>query len=168
MKLSIGLVFFLALIPAAVFGESDHSHAEHHTAPSGVESLSQDLRDLLTKEMKFIQTGMMSIIPSYVSGNWKEIEITAGQIKNSYILKQSLSDRQVQELHSSLPKEFIAKDNQFHYLAGMLEHAAKSKKPELVNFYFSEMNKSCVSCHSVFATHKFPNFKEKAKAQHAH
>ncbi|KAF3977135.1 MAG: hypothetical protein HFP77_09055 [Methylococcales symbiont of Iophon sp. n. MRB-2018] len=31
------------------------------------------------------------------------------------------------------------------YLAGMLAYAAKNKKPELVNFYFSEMNESCIS-----------------------
>ncbi|MCF6288179.1 MAG: hypothetical protein L3J53_02955 [Proteobacteria bacterium] len=167
MKLPIILVCCLTLTPTVVFGEKDHSHVEL-VAPSGVESLSQDLRDLLTKEMKFIQTGMMSIIPLYASGNWSEIEATAKKIKNSYILKQSLSDSQVKELHSSLPKEFIVKDNRFHYLAGMLEHAAKNKKPELVNFYFSEMNESCASCHSVFATHKFPNFKEKTQKEHVH
>ena len=55
-----------------------------------------------------------------------------------------------------MPHEFIKKDQRFHYLAGMLAHAAKSKKPELINFYFSEMNESGVSCHAEFATHKFP------------
>jgi len=54
-----------------------------------------------------------------------------------------------------LPPEFIEKDQKFHYPAGMLEYAAKNKKSELINF-FSEMNESCVSCHTLFATHKFP------------
>jgi len=63
---------------------------------------------------------MMSIIPAYISGNWSEIETTAGQIKSSYILKQSLTESQEKELHSALPHAFIEKDQRFHYLAGML------------------------------------------------
>jgi len=111
---------------------------------------------------------MMSIIPAYISGNWGEIETTAGKIKNSYILKQKLTEDQKKELHSVLPPEFIEKDQKFHYLAGMLEHAAKNKKPELINFYFSEMNESCVSCHTAFATHKFPALSTKKEGEHKH
>jgi hypothetical protein len=118
--------------------------------------LSDDLRSLLSEEMLALQDGMMSIIPAYISGNWGEIEATAEQMKNSYILKKRLTESQKHELHSVLPHEFIKQDQRFHYLAGMLAHAAKNKKPELINFYFSEMNESCVSCHAEFATHKFP------------
>ena len=92
-----------------------------------METLSQELRDLLTQEMKLLQNGMMSIIPAYVSGNWDEIETIAGKMKNSYILKQKLTENQIKELHSSLPHDFIKKDQRFHYLAGMLEHVAKNK-----------------------------------------
>ncbi len=77
-------------------------------------------------------------------------------MNNSYIMKQNLTESQIKELHAVLPPAFIERDQRFHYLAGMLEHAAKSKKPELINFYFSEMTESCVGCHSVFATKKFP------------
>ena len=118
--------------------------------------------------MQALQSGMMSIIPAYISGNWGEIETTAAKIKSSYILKQSLTESQANELRTVLPNEFIEKDQRFHYLAGMLEHAAKNKKPELINFYFSEMNESCVSCHAVFATHKFPALTPKEKGEHAH
>lgn len=166
MKSPIYLVLLLALLPMSVFAEKNDAHHKN-SAPTGVESLSKELRGLLSEEMKAIQTGMMSVIPAYVSGDWAAIASTAGKIKNSYILKQSLSDSQIKELHSALPKEFIAKDKRFHYLAGMLEHAAKNKKPELINFYFSEMNESCASCHAVYATHKFPNFKDHAKKDHS-
>jgi hypothetical protein len=118
--------------------------------------------------MKALQGGMMSIIPAYISGNWSDIETTAEKIKSSYILKQSLTKSQKKELHSTLPPEFISKDQEFHYLAGMLEHAAKSKKSELINFYFSKMTESCVSCHAVFATHKFPALEPTKKDGHAH
>jgi len=72
------------------------------------------------------------------------------------LIRGSLTKDQVKELQIVLPASFIEKDKRFHYLAGMLEHAAKNKKPELVNFYFSEMTESCGGCHAKFATHKFP------------
>ncbi|PCJ38551.1 MAG: hypothetical protein COA81_12905 [Alphaproteobacteria bacterium] len=59
--------------------------------------------------------------------------------------------------------DFIKQDQQFHYLAGMLEHAAKAGKPELISFYYSRMTESCVSCHSSYATHKFPAFSKAEK-----
>ena len=142
MKNVIYITLFVFLLPAVSYGVDKHEeHAEEHHASSGVEALSHDLRDLLSEEMKALQDGMMSIIPAYVSGNWDEIEAIARKMKNSYILKQKLTGEQIKELHSILPPEFIEKDQDFHYLAGMLEHAAQSKKPELINFYFSEMNK---------------------------
>ena len=111
----------------------------------------------------------MSIIPAYISGNWGEIESTAKKMNSSYIFRQNLTESQVKELHTALPHSFIEKDQRFHYLAGMLEHAAKNKKAELINFYFSEMNESCVSCHAKFATHKFPTLLSKEKKEvHTH
>ena len=171
MKNIICISLLAVLLPSLSYAEDQHKHQEPvktQAASTGVQALSADLRSLLSQEMQAIQYGMMSIIPAYASGNWSEIETTAGKIKSSYILTQHLSKAQVEELHSLLPAEFIEKDENFHYLAGMLEHAAKHKKPELVNFYFSEMNRSCVSCHSAFATHKFPALSVKPKNEHAH
>jgi hypothetical protein len=183
MKLITRIALLAMLLPTVSYGWDKIKHEEHgkhenneghekhqghkkHGMDSGVEMLSPELRSLLSKEMKAIQDGMMSIIPAYISGNWGEIETTAGKMKNSYILKQSLTESQMHELHSVLPHGFIKKDQRFHYLAGMLQHAAKHKKPELINFYYSEMNESCVGCHTAFATHKFPNLKSPKKGEH--
>ena len=167
MKFLIHITLLVILLPTISYGEEKLKHKEHKNA-SGVEALSDDLRDLLSEEMQALENGMISIIPAYNSGNWKEIETIAGKMESSYILKQSLTESQVKELHSVLPHEFIEKDQRFHYLAGMLEHAAKSEKPELINFYFSEMNESCVNCHAVFATHTFPALAPKVKDKHSH
>lgn len=171
MKNLIYISLFAILFPIMSYGEDNHKHEEHayqHKMASGVELLSDDLRDLLSQEMKALQDGMMSIIPAYISGNWEEIATIAGKIKKSYILKQQLTEDQRKELKSILPAEFIEKDQNFHYLAGMLEHAANNKKPELINFYFSEMNESCLSCHTAFATHKFSALTSKEKGRHTH
>ena len=163
------------LLPFVSIAEEKTKHQAHkqtnenHRKTKGVEALSHVLHHLLIKEMQALQTGMMSIIPAYISGDWAAIASTAKKMNNSYILKQNLTDSQMHELHSLLPKAFIEKDQRFHYLAGMLEHAAINEKPELINFYFSEMNESCVSCHSQFATHRFPALKLKEeKQEHSH
>lgn len=140
-----------------------------HAEETGVTSLSAELRSLLAKEMQAIEKGMQAMIPAYASGNWHEIAQIAGQIENSFILKQQLTQHQRHELHEKLPAAFIKQDQQFHYLAGMLAHAAKMEKQELVGFYFSELNNSCVSCHSQFASHKFPAFDtDKRHDEHSH
>ena len=167
MKYLNRIAFLAILFPTIGFGVDNHIHEEHENA-SGIEMLSHDLRDLLSKEMQALQSGMMSIIPAFNSGNWSDIKNTAEKMKSSYILKQSLTENQVKELHSVLPEEFIKKDERFHYLAGMLEHAAKNEKPELVNFYFSEMNEACLGCHAVFATHKFPALASVKNGGHSH
>ncbi len=167
MKIIIHMALLAILMPAMSCAE-DKPKLESNENAVGVEALSADLRGLLSQEMQALQSGMMSIIPAYISGNWGEIETTAGKMKDSYLLKQNLTESQLKELHSVLPKAFIEQDQRFHYLAGMLEHAAKTKKAELINFYFSELNESCVNCHAVFATHKFPALSVKQKSEHAH
>jgi hypothetical protein len=175
MKYFVYIAIFTLLLPVVSYAQDDRKHnhtvqfvkqseQKHHgheiqvdeKKAQGVEMLSHVLRHLLVQEMQALQTGMMSIIPAYVSGDWGKIENTARKMNNSYILKQNLTESQMHELHTLLPQAFIEKDQSFHYLAGMLEHAAKNKKPELINFYFSEMNESCVSCHTQFAKHRFP------------
>lgn len=161
------IILTCLLIPTLSFSAEHMNQTEKHQE-TGVEALSEELRDLLSKEMKALQDGMVSIIPAYVSGEWNEIATTATKMKNSYILKQSLTKDQMKELHQALPPRFIEMDQNFHYLAGMLSHAADMKKPELVNFYFSKMNEACQSCHVKFATHKFPAFAPKQEKEHSH
>lgn len=165
----ISITFFSTILMSSLsYGEVKLGHdAKGHS--SGIESLSPELRELLKKEMQALQNGMMSVIPAYTSGDWSEIESIAHKMKSSYILKQSLTDEQVKELHTSLPESFIKLDQKFHYLSGMLEHAAKNEKIELIGFYFSKLSESCVSCHTQYATHKFPAFApKKTTDKHEH
>jgi hypothetical protein len=168
MDFMIRIALSVILIPAISHG-GDQPHHDGNQNIMGVEALSDGLRELLSREMYALQGGMKSIIPAYNSGDWGEIEIIARKMKDSYILKQSLTESQVSELHSLLPPAFIKEDQRFHYLAGMLEHVAKNKKVELINFYFSEMNESCVNCHTLYATHKFPALSPGGKeGEHEH
>jgi hypothetical protein len=170
MKSIVNIIVFslVMLLPSLSYGEGEFHQVKKEDG-SAIESLSPELRALLTKEMLALQSGMMSIIPAYASGNWGEIENIAEKMKNSYILKQSLSHEQVKELHTLLPASFIKLDQQFHYLAGMLEHVAQKKKSELVGFYFAKLSAACLSCHSQYATHTFPALISKEElGKHSH
>lgn len=169
MKTAVLIIIFCFAILSSTAQASDRHQPDAHRHISVTETLSPHLRELLGKEMQALQMGMMAVIPAYVSANWGEIESIADNMKNGYILKQNLSDEEVKELHSKLPESFLQLDENFHYLSGMLAHAAKNKKVELVGFYFSRLSESCVNCHSQFAQHKFPGFaSESPIQQHDH
>jgi len=136
-------------------------------AESGVESLSPELRSLLGKEMQSLQKGMQAILPAYVSGNTHEIVRIAQNIKNSYVMKQSITKEQKHELMEKLPKSFLKLDQKFHQYAGMLAHVAEENHTELIGFYYSKLSETCLSCHSEYATHKFPALKP-SKMENGH
>jgi hypothetical protein len=151
---------FLAMIvtPQSGLCEDDAQEEMHHQSAKSVENLSPELRALLKQEMQALQSGLVAAIPAYTSGDLTEVADIAKNMKDSYILKQSLTREQMHELHTKLPESFLKMDGDFHYYAGMLSHVAKVGKLELVNFYFSKLTESCASCHSEYATHRFPGF----------
>ena len=156
------------LIAVIAFAGPVLVYADDHVE-KGVESLSPEVRALLGEEMLAIQSGMMTVIPAYASGNYAEIASIAEQIKNSYILKQDMTRQQMNELHQKLPDLFIQLDQQFHSYAGLLEEAARKNNDELIGFYFSKLVESCSNCHSQHARHKFPAFgKQDIEDTHSH
>jgi hypothetical protein len=138
------------------------------SAGAGVEGLSPQVRSLLTKEMFALENGMKLIFSATISGELGDVEQIARQMKDSFILKQELSQHQMHELHQKLPEEFLKKDGEFHRLAGMLEHVAKQQNTELVGFYYAKLVESCVSCHSEYASHKFPRFSTETSEHSEH
>lgn len=160
-------LFTALLFPSLSYGENPTQHEPGHAA-SGIEALSPGLRELLKKEMLAIQNGMQSIIPAYAAGEWHAVSEIALKMKSSYILQQSLSDAQLKELQASLPDAFVKQDQQFHYLAGQLNHFAREKNPELVGFYYSKLVESCISCHAAHALHRFPELASELADAHAY
>ncbi len=136
---------------------SDAKQHENHTIEKRpAVHLSHDLKVILNQEMNKIEQGMMKIIPAISAGNWEDITKIAKKIKNSFILKQKLTEKQIEELHHSLPAEFIGMDHSFHSTAGKLAHAALEHDGELVNFYFYKLHSQCINCHSKYASERFP------------
>ncbi|ABA57577.1 hypothetical protein Noc_1069 [Nitrosococcus oceani ATCC 19707] len=138
-------------------------------ADSSVESLSPELRALLGKEMRALEEGMQSIITAYVSGNLEKVSNIAEKMKNSFILKQEITNGQKHELVNKISRSFLRLDKKFHEYAGMLQHVAKEKHIELVGFYYYKLTEACVVCHSNFASHRFPKLKfDATKEGHNH
>lgn len=149
MKKLAAIMLFITMLP--------FSYAENND--SGISSLSPQLQKLFSKEMIQLQQGMKNIMDAYISGQWHIITPIAKKMENSYVLRQNLSQEQMHELHSKLPKAFLELDEKFHYYSGMLSHASEMNKTELLGFYYSKMSETCVNCHSVYASEKFPSFK---------
>ena len=144
------------------------AYAEMGKEP-GIEVLSAELRALLRKEMVAIDKAMKDIISLNAEGDTENISHIAKQMKESFILKQSLTPNQRHELHKALPADFIKKDEEFHYYAGMLEHVSENKKSELIGFYYAKLFEACASCHQAHAKHKFSHFGSVAKeVEHEH
>lgn len=118
------------------------------------------LRQLLQEEMQALEKALATISTALPQGNWQSVAKTAGQVHDSFIFQQKLSDADRKTLHQTLPEGFIRQDKAFHQQAKKLQHAAESQNPELSLFYYSKMVESCVTCHSRFATHRFPSLLE--------
>lgn len=144
--------------------------ADEQTTPQhGVQGLSPPLREALSAEMVALQNGLMTAIPAMVAGNWDEVARIGRQMRDSYIMKQSLSAQQLEELHHALPASFLELDARLHYLAGMLSHAAEARKSELVGYYLGSLAETCINCHTRHARDKFPAFDDaEAQQEHGH
>jgi len=167
MKRVVELAFLVLLLPALCQGE-ENTQPQVGETHSVIASLSAELQQLFSREMLELQKAMMAIVPLYVAGKLDDIAIIAAQMESSYVLKQNLTESQMHELHAKLPAAFIEQDQQFHYLAGMLEHVANVGKTELVGFYISKLGESCVACHTAYATNRFPDLSRKRQAEHSH
>ncbi len=166
----ITLTCFIASCTSLHATGQDIEHEKHVQVKQHSTELNLDagLRQLLREEMQAIQTGMMSLVPAIASGDWGEVARIGKKMQGSYILKQKLTPEQRHTLHSSLPAEFIKRDQAFHKDAGMLAHAAEMGHPDIANFYVYKLITACVECHAEFATQRFPNLGLKQESVHHH
>ena len=108
------------------------------------------------------------MIPAISAGDWEIIAQVALRIDESFIMKQALTEPQLEELHLALPAEFVAADERFHSTAGKLSEAAHRRDGELVNFYYYQLHSQCMSCHAGYASERFPKLREGADAGPVH
>ncbi len=130
--------------------------------------LTARLKELLTTEMQQVAQATSELALTIASGDHAKTEQLGAAIRDSFILKKSLTAQDKKDLMSAVPPDFVALDRRFHGMAGKLAHAAEMKDSELQGFYFSKMLEACVACHGRFATDRFPGLSKHTAGGHKH
>ena len=146
MKLTIGIAIAVAMMVSTMAFSAD---------PVGPK-LTPRLKGLIVDEMQHIAKAMADLSTAIATGDHHATMSLSTAVRDSFILKKSLTDHDKKDLMSAVPPEFIALDRRFHFLAGKLVHAAEGKDSELQSIYYAKMLESCVMCHTQFASNRFP------------
>jgi hypothetical protein len=129
-------------------------------------NLTPRLKELLAEEMRQVAQATGDMALAIASGDHENVRRLAAAVRDSFILKQSLTEQDKKDLMNAVPAEFVALDRYFHGLAGKLAMQAEAKDSELQNFYFSRMLETCTECHAQFATDRFSGFADKRAEAH--
>ena len=127
-----------------------------HAADPVGNKLTARLHELLTKEMQHVAKATAKLALAIAEGDHATANELGIAIRDSFILKKSLTTQDKKDLFGAVPPDFVALDRYFHGLADKLAHAAEMKDSELQVFYYSKMLEACVTCHSKFANDRFP------------
>lgn len=118
--------------------------------------LPDDLSAALRQEMLALEPAMADLQSHIARGRREEAAAKAMQIHDSFILKQELSEEQLQTLVSSLPEGFVHRDRAFHQQAAGLAHAAEAGDMAEAARLYGDMETACVGCHAEHASSRFP------------
>jgi hypothetical protein len=114
------------------------------------------LLEKLLVEMNAISDGMGELLTQLSMGHTEGAADVAAKIRDTFILKQELSQEELSELVSLLPAGFITMDRAFHGTAGKLSAAAASGDFETAIQHYTTMSQACVTCHAEWAAKRFP------------
>ncbi len=166
LKKSKRLVTYAAAI-SIMAGITLDAGAAEDLQPIGPK-LTPRLKQMLSEEMLSVKQSAKMILDGLIIGDHPLVATQAQQIHDSFILQRSLTEQDKKDLMKAAPPEFLKLDGQFHQTALKLAEAARHKDYELQRFYYSRLVDSCQSCHSQFATDKFPAFSGAQPEGHAH
>lgn len=161
------IIFMATLISYGCVPVNTQDEHAMHGAPADnlpdTVQLSPEVKALLTREMIELQKGMKEIVPALVAAKWQGISEIGNRMHDSYIMKNSLTDAQMHELHTSLPAPFQQLDHSFHHSARLMAEAAEKQDSEKVAYYYFRLTETCIECHAKYATEKFPEFSRAAQ-----
>ncbi|WP_163560807.1 cytochrome c [Halomonas sp. NO4] len=143
-----------AITLAALLASLTLSGAVLAAEPVGPD-LTEKLRGLLVKEMIEIEAAMQQTYSAIFQGRHDEVAKLGQAIHDSFILEQSLTAQDRQELKAEVPKEFLQMDQRFHRLSASLAEAGERQDTQAQVETFNRMTESCVACHSRYVTDRF-------------
>jgi cytochrome c553 len=118
--------------------------------------LTPKLQELLRKEMLSIEGASQQILSYLIAGDDARVAELAQQIHDSFILKQSMTPEDKQDLIAAVPEGFVSRDRAFHGMSKALAEAARDGDRARQNEEFGKMLGACTACHSAYATDRFP------------
>lgn len=116
--------------------------------------LTPKLQDMLRQEMLSIEDASHQILSALIAGEDERVAKLAQQIHDSFIIKQSMTPEDKQDLMAAAPRDLISRDQAFHELAATL--AAAGHAGDRAAEEFASMIAACAACHAVYATDRFP------------
>ncbi|MDT8408968.1 MAG: hypothetical protein RQ741_05160 [Wenzhouxiangellaceae bacterium] len=119
--------------------------------------LTETLDLLLRQEMRSIQAAMGQIHSAIVMGQHDDVANQAQQVHDSFILKQSLTQKDREDLRAAVPDGFLQMDQEFHELAAALAKAGRNKDTGNEYRIFNQMTRNCVECHNTYVSDRFPD-----------
>lgn len=122
--------------------------------------LTPRLQDLLRQEMVSIQAAGQEILAALVAGDDARVGRLAQQIHDSFILRQSMTAEDKQDLMAVVPEAFVQRDKAFHQLAAQLAQAARAGDRAAQHASFAEMIQACSGCHARYARDRFSAYVE--------
>ncbi len=122
--------------------------------------LTPKLRDLLRKEMLSIEDASQQILSALIVGDDERVAELAQNIHDSFILQQSMTPEDKQDLMSALPEDFVTRDKAFHKLSADLAQAGRDGDRAAQHRQFGQMIEACTACHARYATDRFPKLAE--------
>lgn len=125
-------------------------------------NLTEKLRGLLVKEMVEIEAAMQETYSAIIQGRHDEVAQKGQAIHDSFILEQSLTEQDEQDLVAAVPEEFLQMDAHFHQLAASLAEAGKQQDTQAQVNTFNRMTESCVACHSRYVTDRFEGLEDQS------
>ncbi len=124
--------------------------------------LTPRLKALIADEMGQISQATAALGVAIAAGHHGKVRTIGIAVRDSFILKASLTPQDKRDLMNAVPASFLALDQSFHELAGKLAHAGEVRDSELQSFYFSRMLDACVACHRDHAPDRFTGLVPKA------
>ncbi|NWN83843.1 MAG: hypothetical protein HLX48_12760 [Halomonas sp.] len=122
--------------------------------------LTPKLQGLLKKEMIQIELAMQEVYTAMLQGKHGMVAEKGQSIHDSFILEQSLTDQDRQDLKAAVPQEFLQMDGYFHELSASLAEAGRARDTARQVAVYGRMTETCVACHSAYVTDRFEGLED--------
>jgi len=154
----------LLLVLLAAMWTSPPARAAEPVAPR----LTPKLQKLFAEEMSTMLRAGSAILSALVTGDHAAVAKNAQEIHDGFILDRNLTAQDRKDLAQAVPPDFLELDGAFHRMAAKLADAARQRDIDLENYYFGRMVETCRTCHSRYATDKFPGLGGEAPVTRSH